>query len=85
MMRAGLIKKLGLGLQLHADGLRAIRKVENIIRDELNKAGCVELVMPWRSRRVVEETGRFERWARNAAVQGPSHGRDCDPAHRPSR
>ena len=43
MMRAGLIKKLGAGLYNYMPmGLRTIRKVENIIRDELNKSGCVE-------------------------------------------
>src|SRR3989344_33689 len=47
MMRAGLIKKLGAGLYNYMPlGLRSIRKVENIIREELNKAGCVELAMP---------------------------------------
>ena len=53
MMRAGLIKKLGAGLYNYMPmGLRSIRKVEAIIRDELTQAGCVELVM-----QILEEDG----------------------------
>ncbi len=47
MVRAGFIKKLAPGLYTYgAMGLRAIRKFENIIRDELNKIDCVEVLMP---------------------------------------
>ncbi|MBL8021609.1 MAG: proline--tRNA ligase [Leptospirales bacterium] len=47
MLRAGLIGKLGSGLyHLLPMGLRAFRKVENIIRDEMNKAGAVEFILP---------------------------------------
>ncbi len=78
MMRAGLIKKLGAGLYNYMPmGLRTIRKVENIIRDELNKAGCVELTMP-----VVQpaelwvETGRFEKMGEEMLRFKDRHGRD---------
>ena len=47
MMRAGLIKKLGAGIYNYMPmGLRVIRKVEAIIRDEMERAGAVELLMP---------------------------------------
>ncbi|MCE9600078.1 MAG: proline--tRNA ligase [Spirochaetia bacterium] len=47
MLRAGLIGKLGSGLyHLLPMGLRAFRKVENIIRDEMNRAGAVEFILP---------------------------------------
>ena len=44
MMRAGMIKKLGAGIYNYMPmGLRVIRKVEAIVREEMNKAGAVEL------------------------------------------
>src|SRR5690349_15495862 len=47
MMRAGLIKRLGAGIYTYMPmGLRVIRKVEAIIREEMNRAGAVELLMP---------------------------------------
>ena len=47
MVRAGFIKKLAPGLYTYgAMGLRAIRKFENIIREELEKEGCIEILMP---------------------------------------
>jgi len=47
MMRAGFIKRLGAGIYTYMPiCLRVIRKVENIIREEMNRAGAVELLMP---------------------------------------
>jgi prolyl-tRNA synthetase len=47
MIRAGLIKKLGPGLYSYgAVFLKALRKFENIIRNELNSRGCIEILMP---------------------------------------
>ena len=47
MLRAGLIRKLASGLYSWLPlGLRTLRKVENIIRDEMNNAGALELLMP---------------------------------------
>lgn len=47
MIRAGLIKRLGSGLYTWMPmGLRILKKIENIIRDEMNKSGAVELLMP---------------------------------------
>ena len=78
MMRAGFIKKLGAGLYNYMPmGLRTIRKVEHIIRDELNKAGCVELVMPVvQPAELWEETGRFAKMGDELLRFKDRHGRD---------
>jgi prolyl-tRNA synthetase len=62
MMRAGLIKKLGAGIYSYMPmGLRVIRKVEAIVRDEMNRAGAVEVTMPVvQPAELWQETGRFE-------------------------
>ena len=61
MMRAGLIKKLASGLYSWMPlGLRVLRKVENIVRDEMNKAGALELLMPAvQPKELWDETGRW--------------------------
>jgi prolyl-tRNA synthetase len=61
MVRAGLIKRLGSGLYSWMPlGLRVLRKVEAIVRDEMNKAGALELLMPAvQPRELWEETGRW--------------------------
>jgi len=66
MVRAGLIKRLGSGLYSWMPlGLRVLRKVENIVRDEMNKAGALELLMPAvQPKELWDETGRW-------AVFGP--------------
>jgi prolyl-tRNA synthetase len=66
MIRAGLIKKLGNGLYSWMPlGLRVLRKVENIVRDEMDKAGALELLMPAvQPKELWDETGRW-------AVFGP--------------
>jgi prolyl-tRNA synthetase len=47
MMRAGMIRKLAAGIYTYMPmGLRSIRKIENIIREEMNRASAVELLMP---------------------------------------
>jgi prolyl-tRNA synthetase len=61
MMRAGMIKKLGAGIYNYMPmGLRVIRKVEAIVREEMNRAGAVELVMPViQPAELWQETQRF--------------------------
>ena len=61
MMRAGMIKKLGAGIYTYMPmGLRVIRKVEAIVREEMNRAGAVELSMPVvQPAELWQETGRF--------------------------
>ena len=47
MLRAGLIKRLAGGIYTWMPlGLRVLRKVENIVREEMNRAGAIELLMP---------------------------------------
>ena len=48
MMRAGMIKRLGAGIYNYMPmGLRVIRKVEKIVREEMDRAGAIEMLMPW--------------------------------------
>ncbi len=62
MLRAGMIKRLSAGIYSYMPmGLRVIRKVEAIIRDEMNRAGAVELLMPVvQPAELWQETGRFQ-------------------------
>src|SRR5690242_14304489 len=62
MLRAGFIKRLSAGIYSYMPmGLRVIRKVENIIREEMNRASGVELLMPVvQPAELWQETGRFE-------------------------
>ncbi len=78
MMRAGLIKKLGAGLYNYMPmGLRVIRKVEGIIRDEMSRAGAVELLMPIvQPAELWQETGRFEGMGPELLRVKDRHGRD---------
>jgi prolyl-tRNA synthetase len=47
MLRAGMIRKLAAGIYNYLPlGLRSIRKVENIVREEMNRAGAIEILMP---------------------------------------
>jgi len=61
MLRAGLIKRLSAGIYNYMPmGLRVIRKVEAIVREEMNRAGAVELLMPVvQPAELWQETGRF--------------------------
>ncbi len=62
MTRSGMIKKLGAGIYtLMPMGLRVVRKIEAIVREEMNRAGAVELSMPVvQPAELWQETGRFE-------------------------
>ena len=78
MLRAGLIKRLSAGIYSYMPlGLRVIRKVEAIIREEMNRAGAIELLMPvvqpaelWR------ETGRFQAYGDELLRVKDRHDRD---------
>jgi prolyl-tRNA synthetase len=79
MMRAGMIKKLGAGIYTYMPmGLRVIRKVEAIVREEMNRAGAVECVMPVvQPAELWQESGRFQtRWAPELMRVKDRHGRD---------
>jgi prolyl-tRNA synthetase len=78
MVRAGMIKKLAAGIYSYLPvGLRSIRKIENIIREEMNRAGAIELLMP-----VVQpaelwmESGRWFKMGPELARLKDRHERD---------
>ncbi len=64
MLRAGMLRKLGAGLYTWSPlGLRVMRKVEAIVREEMDRAGALELQMPVvQPRELWEETGRWEKF-----------------------
>ena len=78
MLRAGMIKKLAAGIYTYMPiGLRSIRKIEAIIRDEMNRAGAIELLMP-----VVQpaelwvQSGRWEKYGPELLRLKDRHQRD---------
>ena len=85
MLRAGLIKKLGSGLYTWMPlGLITLRKVEQIIREEMNRAGALELVMPViQPAELWQETGRWELMGPNMLRLKDRHERDfiVGPTH----
>ena len=78
MTRAGMIKKLGAGIYSYMPmGLRVIRKVEAIVRDEMNKAGAIEMTMPViQPAELWQETGRFEKMGPELLRIKDRHDRD---------
>ena len=78
MMRAGMIKKLGAGIYTYMPmGLRVIRKVEAIVREEMNRALAIELTMPVvQPAELWQETGRFEKMGPELLRIRDRHGRD---------
>ncbi|MEO8388177.1 proline--tRNA ligase [Polaromonas sp.] len=78
MMRAGMIKKLGAGVYNYMPmGLRVIRKVEAIVREEMNRAGAIEMTMPViQPAELWQETGRFEKMGPELLRIKDRHGRD---------
>jgi prolyl-tRNA synthetase len=78
MLRAGMIKKLAAGIYTYMPmGLRVIRKIEAIIREEMNRAGAIELLMP-----VVQpaelwmESGRWQKMGPELLRLKDRHERD---------
>jgi len=78
MLRAGLIRRLAAGLYTWLPiGLRVLRKVENIIREEMNRAGAIELLMPTvQPAELWQESGRWDQF-------GPELLRFKDRGERP--
>lgn len=85
MLRAGMIRKLASGLYTWLPtGLRVLKKVENIVRDEMNKAGAIEIAMPIvQPADLWQESGRWDQYgpgllrfvdrSERAFVLGPTH------------
>jgi prolyl-tRNA synthetase len=78
MMRAGMIKRLGSGIYTYMPmGLRVIRKVENIVREEMNRAGAIELLMPLvQPAELWQETGRWDKMGPELMRVKDRHGRE---------
>ncbi|MFM1880445.1 MAG: hypothetical protein RLZZ344_679, partial [Pseudomonadota bacterium] len=78
MLRTGMIRRLGAGIYSYMPlGLRVIRKVEAIIREEMNAAGAIELVMPIvQPAELWQETGRWDKMGPELLRVKDRHGRD---------
>jgi prolyl-tRNA synthetase len=85
MLRAGMIRKVAAGIYTYLPlGLRVIRKVERIIREELNKAGAQEVLMPIASpAELWQETGRWDFYGKELFRFKDRHERDfcLGPTH----
>jgi len=85
MLRAGMVRKVAAGIYNYLPlGLRSIRKVENIVREEMNRAGAIEILMPmvtpaelWQESKRWEQYGkellRFTDRKDNGFCLGPTH------------
>jgi len=64
MLRAGMIRKLAAGLYTFSPlGLRVLKRVETVVREEMERAGALEMLMPAvQPRELWEETGRWEKF-----------------------
>jgi prolyl-tRNA synthetase len=78
MMRAGMIKRVSAGIYTYMPmGLRVIRKVEGIVREEMNKAGAIETLMPVvQPAELWQETGRWDKMGAEMMRVKDRHGRD---------
>ena len=78
MMRAGMIRRLAGGIYSYMPlGLRSIRKVEAIIREEMDRAGALELLMPVvQPAELWQESGRWEKYGPELLRVKDRHGRD---------
>lgn len=77
MLRAGMIRKLGSGLYTWLPmGLRVLRKVEHIVREEMNRIGAMELLMPAiQPAELWEETGRWKTFGNQLLTMTDSNDR----------
>jgi prolyl-tRNA synthetase len=85
MLRAGMIRKLASGVYSYLPlGLRSIRKVETIIREEMNRAGAIEVLLPFvQPAELWQESHRWEDYGSELARFKDRHNRDCclGPTH----
>jgi len=85
MLRAGMVRKVAAGIYSYLPlGLRSIRKVENIVREEMDRAGAIEILMPMVTpAELWQESGRWEQYGKellrikdrkdNGFCLGPTH------------
>lgn len=78
MLRAGMIRKLAAGLYTWLPlGLRTLRKVERIVREEMDKSGAQEVLMPAvQPAELWQESGRWEQYGGELLRLNDRHGRD---------
>ena len=78
MLRAGLIRKLAAGLYTWLPlGLRVLRKVEHIVREEMNRSGALEVLMPAvQPSELWQESGRWEQYGPELLRLTDRHGRE---------
>ena len=78
MIRAGMIRKVSSGIYTYLPmGLRVLRKIEQIVRAEMNIAGAIELLMPMvQPAELWQETGRWEKMGAELLRIKDRHGRD---------
>jgi prolyl-tRNA synthetase len=85
MLRAGMIRKLTSGVYSYLPlGLRSIKKVEVIIREEMNRAGAIEVLLPFvQPAEIWQESHRWEEYGKELARFKDRHNRDCclGPTH----
>ena len=85
MLRAGLIRRVAAGIYSWLPmGLRVLRKVENIIREEMNRAGALEILMPAvQPAELWQESGRWNEYGPELLRLKDRHGRDfvVGPTH----
>lgn len=85
MLRAGMIRKLTSGIYSYLPfGLRSIRKVEGIIREEMNRAGAIEVLLPMvQPAELWQESHRWEEYGKELARFRDRHDRECclGPTH----
>ena len=78
MLRAGLIRRIASGLYTWLPmGLRVLRKIENIVREEMNRAGAIELLMPVvQPAELWQESGRWDFYGKELLRIKDRHERD---------
>jgi len=78
MMRAGMIQKVAAGIYTYLPlGLRAVQKLETIVREEMNREGAVELLMPAISpAELWQESGRWQKYGKELLRMKDRHDRD---------
>jgi prolyl-tRNA synthetase len=85
MIRAGMIRQVSKGLYTWLPtGLKVFRKIENIVRDEMEKAGSLEVMMPGvQPAELWQETGRWQKYGPELLRLQDRHGREycLGPTH----
>ncbi len=78
MLRAGLVRQLGAGIYNWLPlGLRVLKKIENIVREEMDKAGAIEILMPTlQPAELWQESGRYEDYGQEMLRIKDRHKRD---------